>query len=234
MSSLHKDFDHALARIGTYLHGQTAHDKYTNVKAYMYKQKLSLEEHPESFDIRVKRDTGRFEVPHFLNGAADSFPEQVDKYGVQFGPSFSTHMFRVCLKVPKSWLTKQSEIHFLWDGGCEGSLYNAETGKHLQGFSDQVRQVYHIKNGEGKNDLDDPTIAKEDENGDFRVCYLLEMACNGMLGNFNGEPIWGGILDMEKQFALTKCELGLFNPKIEELFFSVSMIRDAAKLLDKK
>jgi len=53
MSKLHKDFDHALARMGTYLHGQTNHDKVTNVKAYMYKETLKLDSNPEHFDLRV-------------------------------------------------------------------------------------------------------------------------------------------------------------------------------------
>lgn len=39
---------------------------------------------------------------------------------------------------------------------------------------------------------------------------------------------------MNREFELKKCEIGLFNPKIEEYFYSLEMIKDAAKLLDKK
>jgi len=54
-----------------------------------------------------------------------------------------------------------------------------------------------------------------------------------MFGNFKGD-IWGGQVDMNREFELKKCEIGLFNPKIEEYFYSLEMIKDAAKLLDKK
>jgi hypothetical protein len=37
---------------------------------------------------------------------------------------------------------------------------------------------------------------------------------------------------MNLTFEFKKCEIGLFNPKIEEYYYSISMIRDAAKLLD--
>ena len=39
---------------------------------------------------------------------------------------------------------------------------------------------------------------------------------------------------MDKTFEFKKCEIGLFNPKIEEYYYNVKMIRDAAKHLDKK
>ena len=55
MSTLHKDFDHALCRMGTYLMGQTGHDKLTNVKAYLYKETLKLEEDAGNFNVKVKR-----------------------------------------------------------------------------------------------------------------------------------------------------------------------------------
>jgi hypothetical protein len=39
---------------------------------------------------------------------------------------------------------------------------------------------------------------------------------------------------MDKQFEFKKCEIGLFDPKIDEYYYSIEMIRDAAKLIDKK
>ena len=43
MSRLHKDFDHALSRVGSYLEGQTANDHVTNVKAYLYHEKKKIQ-----------------------------------------------------------------------------------------------------------------------------------------------------------------------------------------------
>jgi len=52
-----------------------------------------------------------------------------------------------------------------------------------------------------------------------------------MFGNFTG---WGGKVDIDTMFKLKKCEIGLFNPKVDAYYFDIQMIRDAAKLLDKK
>lgn len=41
MSKLHKNFDHALDRMGTYMHGQTSNDKISHISNYRYKEILS-------------------------------------------------------------------------------------------------------------------------------------------------------------------------------------------------
>ena len=99
----------------------------------MYKQKLKLDQDKTSFDIRVKRDVDRFELQNFIGDKfnKDIFPEKVEAYGAKFGPSYSTQMFRVELAIPVEWVTEESEIHFLWNGSCEASLFNPKTGKHL-------------------------------------------------------------------------------------------------------
>ena len=61
MSSLHKDFDHALSRIGTYLNGQTGHDDYTNVKANITKEALKLDD-GKNLSLKVLRNQERFGV----------------------------------------------------------------------------------------------------------------------------------------------------------------------------
>ena len=153
MSTLHKDFDHALARIGTYLLGQTAHDKVTNVKAYRYKERLEYtekSEHKEHFNIKVKKDVGRFDLQKIVKEEDHStFFDEVPQIGDKFGPSYSTHMFRIELAIPKAWLSADPncEIHFIWNAACEASLYNPKTGKHLSAITENVREVYHIKDG---------------------------------------------------------------------------------------
>ena len=67
MSHLHKSFDHALARIGTYLFGQTSNDHTTNVKANIVVESKSLECDPDSFRISlVRRNCGRFDLAEVM------------------------------------------------------------------------------------------------------------------------------------------------------------------------
>lgn len=53
-----------------------------------------------------------------------------------------------------------------------------------------------------------------------------------MFGAFKGDNMWGSVIDPEREYELKKCEIGLFNPKIEKYFYDIQMIRDAAKLID--
>ena len=56
-----------------------------------------------------------------------------------------------------------------------------------------------------------------------------------MFGNFVGNNKWGnGKVDMNKEFEFKKCQIALFNPKIDAYYHNLVLIRDAAKLLDKE
>ena len=88
-----------------------------------------------------------------------TFFDEVPKIGDKFGPSYSTHMFRVELAIPKRWIEEDPgcEIHFIWNADCEASLYNPKTVKHLSAVT-HGREEYHIKDGKQKNDLADPDL----------------------------------------------------------------------------
>ena len=125
----------------------------------MYKETLSLKEHQTNFDLKVKKDVERFEVMNVIK-QDDSYFDTIPKLGDKFGPSYSTQMFKVKLMIPKRWIEADPdcEIHFIWNAGCEASLYNPKTGKHLSAITENVREVYHIKDGKKKNDLEDKDL----------------------------------------------------------------------------
>jgi hypothetical protein len=88
-------------------------------------------------------------------------------------------MFLVDLIIPKKWIEADPncEIHFIWNGSCEASLYNSKNGKHLQAITENVREIYHIKDGRDKDDLKDPDLLISQDENSYTVRYLLEMAC---------------------------------------------------------
>jgi alpha-mannosidase len=51
------------------------------------------------------------------------------KIGDFFGDSWATHWFRLEIEVPEAWVTE--EVHFLWNGKCEGSLYTLDGSRLL-------------------------------------------------------------------------------------------------------
>ena len=52
-----------------------------------------------------------------------------------------------------------------------------------------------------------------------------------MLGNYQDEP-WGGIVKMDKKFELKVCEIRLVDPKMEEYYFDLLALRDAAQVME--
>lgn len=57
-------------------------------------------------------------------------------------------------------MAEEKEVHFLWDGKCEASLYTIDGSKMLQAFTENVREAYIIKRQGVKNDLTDPNVNK--------------------------------------------------------------------------
>ena len=75
------------------------------------------------------RDTGRVKATEIASRLGD-FKEEA-KIGDLFGKSWDTHWFLVDIEVPETWLTfPESEVHFLWNGKCEASLWTID-GLHL-------------------------------------------------------------------------------------------------------
>jgi alpha-mannosidase len=83
------------------------------------------------------------------------------KIGDLFGKSWDTHWFLVDIEVPEEWLAKEDpEIHFLWNGKCEGSLWTIDGTRLIQAFTENEREIYVIKRKDVKDDLADPTVNK--------------------------------------------------------------------------
>ena len=142
----YKNFDHTLERLELFLDG----------KCYPKEQEISIQTqfYPRLSPLkglRVIRDTGRVK-PNSMGVRPDSDWQEEAKLGDVFGPSWATHWFLVEIEVPKDW-PQDSEIHFLWNGKCEGSLYNRDGSRLLQAFSENVRTRYIIRRAPIKNDL---------------------------------------------------------------------------------
>ena len=82
------------------------------------------------------------------------------KIGDLFGKSWDTHWFLVDIQIPEEWLAEDKEVHFIWNGKCEASLFNIDTSVLVTAFTENVREKYVIKRQGVKNDLTDPKINK--------------------------------------------------------------------------
>lgn len=106
--------------------------------------------------------------PSFKEATANKF--KPTKRGESFGPSWSTHWFKIQLTVPEE-MRKKERLEFHWDANNEGMVWT-EDGKPLQGLTGGGERIEWI-------------LPDSFRDGKEHVFYI-EMACNGMFGNAPG------------------------------------------------
>ncbi|UQC80066.1 glycosyl hydrolase family 38 [Colletotrichum lupini] len=148
--------------------------------------------------------------PTFKDAVSHEFKKT--EVGAWFGPSWSTHWFKVVLTVPKELRDKDLlELH--WDANNEGLIWT-EDGKPLQGLTGGGERVEWI-------------LPKEFRDGKEHIIYI-EMACNGMFGNApGGDSIQPP--DPNKYFQLGRADIVAVNPEARALYFDIWIIGDAAR-----
>ncbi|KAL8297527.1 hypothetical protein RB597_006560 [Gaeumannomyces tritici] len=164
---------------------------------------------PPHFDLSVwsAPDLSR---PTFKEAVSHDFgPTEV---GSWFGPSWSTHWFRVKLKVPDN-MTRLEHLELHWDANNEGMVWS-EDGNPLQGLTGGGERVEWI-------------LPDSFRDGEWHTVYI-EMACNGMFGNApGGDSIQPP--DPNKYFQLGRCELVAINLQARALHIDAWLINDAAR-----
>ncbi len=131
--------------------------------------------------------------------------------GESFGPSWSTHWFRIHVKIPDSW-SKEKQILLNWDCNNEGLIFT-KTGLALQAFT-------------GGNERSEWIVPEEWRDGDVHQFYI-ETSCNGMFGNANGSTIQPP--DPNRYFTLSKADLVVPNLEARALHIDFWMLGDAAR-----
>ncbi|KXX75907.1 Alpha-mannosidase [Madurella mycetomatis] len=132
--------------------------------------------------------------------------------GEWFGPSWTTHWFKVVLTVPSNLRDKRLlELH--WDANNEGLVWT-EDGKPLQGLTGGGERVEWV-------------IPDSFRDGKEHTIYI-EMACNGMFGNApGGDSIQPP--DPNKYFRLDRAEIVAVDPDARQLHIDIWIIGDAAR-----
>lgn len=150
------------------------------------------------------------ERPTFEEATSNDFrPTQV---GESFGPSWSTHWFRIHLTVPSD-LLKKERLEFHWDANNEGLVWT-EDGHPLQGLT-------------GGGERTEWIIPDAWRDGKQHTFYI-EMACNGMFGNApGGDSIQPP--NPDKYFQLSKAQIVAVNLEARALYYDFWIIGDAAR-----
>lgn len=148
--------------------------------------------------------------PTFEEATSHEFrPAQI---GESFGPSWSTHWFRIKLTVPEDMRDKE-RLEFHWDAHNEGMVWT-EDGRPLQGLTGGGQRIEWI-------------IPDAWRDGKEHTFYI-EMACNGMFGNApGGDTIQPPRPD--KTYQLVTARITAVNLAARALYYDFWIIGDAAR-----
>nr|CAG4651772.1 EOG090X04YD [Triops cancriformis] len=140
------------------------------------------------------------------------------KIGDSFGPTWSTHWFKLVVSIPEKWVGK--EIHLCWNSSAEAMLWDAE-GNALQAYSGcpdrQIREEYVISRSW------DSSVSGN------ALIYYIEMACLDMFGAGNCGMI--APPDPTRHFTLNKAHIAVFEPEYYKLYLDLTLLHDFAKEL---
>jgi alpha-mannosidase len=129
--------------------------------------------------------------------------------GQSFGPSWSTHWFKVNIVIPNDFAGE--EVHFIWDNNCEGMIFD-QNGMPIQGLY-----------GGGGDDRRAEYILTKNAKGGEKYFFYIEMACNGMFGN-PGPGMFLNPPDPNKNFSLSTAELRCLDVDVWDLFWDFDII----------
>lgn len=150
--------------------------------------------------------------PTFAEATSHEF--QPTSVGQWFGPSWSTHWFKVQLTVPPE-LRKKELLELHWDANNEGMVWT-EDGNPLQGLTGGGERIEWI-------------LPKNFYDGKEHTIYI-EMSCNGMFGN---APAGAGDSiqppDENRYFQLGKADIVAINVEARHLHIDMWILKDAAK-----
>lgn len=175
-----------------------------NLAHYLDRQR---ENRIEYVDLRV------FSVPGCKR---PSFEEAMDlaankwkpaRVGDVFGPSWTTHWFRIEVLIPLEWKTAVETPVFDFDSSDEG-FYYTESGEPRQGLSGEHGRTEILLN---KAWIDGA-----------RHCFYIETSCNDITGV--GTPA-----DPNRQFRLNRADLVLPNAGARALDLDFSVLSELAR-----
>ncbi|KAK2788079.1 Glycoside hydrolase, 38 vacuolar alpha mannosidase [Onygenales sp. PD_12] len=148
--------------------------------------------------------------PSFEEATSHEF--KPTKRGASFGPSWSTHWFKIQLTIPENMRQKE-RLEFHWDANNEGMVWT-DDGHPLQGLT-------------GGGERTEWIIPDSFRDGKPHIFYI-EMACNGMFGNApGGDSIQPP--NPNKSYQLHTARITAVNLQARALYYDFWMIGDAAR-----
>ncbi|KAJ0273729.1 hypothetical protein COL940_009720 [Colletotrichum noveboracense] len=159
--------------------------------------------------------------PSFSEATVQTNEFRKTQTGESFGPSWSTHWFRVEITIPEE-MRQMEHLELHWDCSNEATVWTAQ-GEPLQGLTGRGERIEWV-------------IPEAFKDGEMHTVFI-EMACNGIFGNAAGDPIFknnanGDAIqppDANKYFVLSKAEIVAVDVQARKLHTDIEVIHQAAQ-----
>jgi len=172
-----------------------------NLMGKLYTEKAPLKR------IQHYAAPGRITYEEAINGTYED-----TEVGREFGPTWSTHWFRVEIEIPESWVGE--EVFLLWNCNSEAMIW--KDGDPLQGITnDNRRNSFRLSKSLTKSEL--------------QQLYYVEMAANDVFGAGDGYQI--APPDENRYYKLSVAEIAVVDPVIWQLLMDLQVIYGLAKNL---
>lgn len=135
--------------------------------------------------------------------------------GTSYGPSWSTHWFKLKITVPNDWAGEHVEL--IWDSSSEAMIWSTD-GIPRQGLT-----------GDRGNDRRVEYMLLKKAKGGEVIDLWVEMACNGMFGTGKNGLI--NPPEDNRTFCLSQVELAVPNHAAWKLFYDMQVITGMANEL---
>lgn len=181
---------------------------------------LAVCSEPPNIQLSVSDSPGTSR-PSFSEATAQTNEFRKTQTGESFGPSWSTHWFRVEITIPEE-MRQMEHLELHWDCSNEATVWTAK-GEPLQGLTGRGERIEWI-------------IPEAFKDGEMHTVFI-EMACNGMFGNAAGDPIFknnanGDAIqppDANKYFVLSKAEIVAVDVQARKLHTDIEIFHQAAQ-----
>jgi len=137
----------------------------------------------------------------------------VAQVGDSYGPTWSTHWFKVVIDIPEEWRGEQ--VHFRWNSASEAMVWYE--GKPRQGLTGADKHQQRT----------DYVLSTNATPG--RCTLYVEMAANGMFGA--GKDGLINPPDPSREYRLSMAEVAVFDAACYEVLMDMTVIIDLAKNL---
>ncbi|XP_031572230.1 alpha-mannosidase 2C1-like [Actinia tenebrosa] len=136
------------------------------------------------------------------------------KVGESFGPTWSTHWFKVIIDIPEEWTGER--VHFRWNSESEAMVW--QNGKPIQGLT----------GADGHQQRTDFLLSYKATGNESYTLYI-EMAANEMFGA--GKDGLINAPDPSRTYSLSMAEIAVFDTDCYDLLTDLTVIIDLAKHL---